>query len=71
MASPRRYLLAMAAAGFSEGDGSKSRNAWYRDVARGELERLKGPLHAEAVAAVGDAYVAKNIRTLDGDAEGS
>ena len=62
MASSRRYLLAMAAAGFAEG-AVESRNAWYREVARSELARLKGPLHAEAVAAVGDAYVAKNIRT--------
>ena len=62
MASSRRYLLAMAAAGFAEG-AVESRNAWYREVARSELARLKGPLHAEAVAAVGEAYVAKNIRT--------
>lgn len=62
MASPRRYLHAMAMAGFVDG-AAESRNAWYREVARGELERLKGPLHAKAVAAVGEAYVEKNIRT--------
>ncbi|MGB3813437.1 MAG: class I SAM-dependent methyltransferase [Shinella sp.] len=62
MASPLRYLRAMAAAGFVHA-AAESRNAWYRDVARGELERLKGPLYAEAVAAVGEAYVEKNIRT--------
>ncbi len=62
MASARRYLAAMAAAGFV-GCVAESRNAWYRDVARGELERLKGPLRAQAVAAVGEAYVEKNIRT--------
>ena len=62
MASARRYLRAMAAAGFVDG-AAESRNAWYRAVARGELERLKGPLHATAVAAVGGAYVEKNIRT--------
>jgi ubiquinone/menaquinone biosynthesis C-methylase UbiE len=62
MASPRRYLRAMAAAGFVDCT-AESRNAWYREVARGELERLKGPLYAEAVAAVGEAYVEKNIRT--------
>lgn len=62
MASPRRYLEAMAAAGFADGT-VESRNAWYREVARGELARLQGPLHAEAVAAVGEVYVAKNIRT--------
>jgi ubiquinone/menaquinone biosynthesis C-methylase UbiE len=62
MASSSRYLRAMAAAGFVGGT-AESRNAWYREVARGELERLKGPLRAEAVAAVGEAYVEKNIRT--------
>ena len=62
MASARRYLSAMAEAGFVDG-AATSRNGWYREVARGELERLKGPLHAEAVAAVGEAYVAKNIHT--------
>lgn len=62
MASARRYLAAMAAAGFVD-CAAESRNAWYRDVARGELERLKGPLRAQAAAAVGEAYVEKNIRT--------
>ena len=62
MASARRYLAAMSAAGFVDG-AAESRNAWYREVARGELERLKGPLYAEAVAAVGEAHVEKNIRT--------
>ncbi|RFZ89459.1 methyltransferase domain-containing protein [Shinella sp. WSJ-2] len=62
MASSCRYLRAMAQAGFTDGI-AESRNAWYREVARGELERLKGPLYADAVAAVGEAYVAKNIRT--------
>ncbi len=62
MASARRYLAAMAAAGFADAT-AESRNAWYREVARGELERLKGPLYAAAVKAVGEAHVAKNIRT--------
>lgn len=62
MASARRYLAAMAAAGLID-CAAESRNAWYRDVARGELERLKGPLRAQAAAAVGEAYVEKNIRT--------
>ena len=62
MASPRRYLAAMAAAGFVD-VSAENRNAWYRDVARGELERLKGPLYAEAAAVVGEDYVRKNIRT--------
>ncbi|QRM55941.1 methyltransferase domain-containing protein [Sinorhizobium sp. BG8] len=62
MASPRRYLDAMRAAGF-EDTTAESRNAWYCEVARSELERLNGPLYAEAVAAVGEEYVRKNIRT--------
>lgn len=62
MASATVYLDAMTAAGFVK-TRAISRNAWYRDVAREELERLEGPLHATAVAAVGEAYVAKNIRT--------
>lgn len=62
MASSRHYLRAMAAAGFVDCT-AESRNSWYRDVARGELARLKGPLYNAAVAAVGEAYVEKNIRT--------
>ncbi|MCF3641231.1 methyltransferase domain-containing protein [Rhizobium sp. TRM95111] len=62
MASPRRYLAAMTAAGFVDAS-AENRNAWYREVARGELERLRGSLYAEAAAAVGEAYVEKNIRT--------
>jgi ubiquinone/menaquinone biosynthesis C-methylase UbiE len=62
MASARRYLAAMAAAGFVDAT-AESRNAWYREVARDELARLKGPLRAAAVAAVGEAYVEKNIHT--------
>jgi len=58
----RAKAAAMTKAGFADGI-AESRNAWYREVARGELERLKEPLYAEAVAAVGEAYVAKNIRT--------
>jgi phosphoethanolamine N-methyltransferase len=64
MASARRYQSAMAQAGFVDVQ-STSRNAWYRAQAAMELERLRGPLHAAAVAAVGDAYVAKNIRTWE------
>ncbi|MGQ3209741.1 class I SAM-dependent methyltransferase [Shinella sp.] len=62
MASSRHYLRAMAVAGFVDCT-AESRNIWYREVARGELARLKGPLYDEAVAAVGEAYVEKNIRT--------
>jgi phosphoethanolamine N-methyltransferase len=64
MASPARYRLAMERAGF--GDITVSdRNAWYRDVAREELARLKGPLFAQAVAAVGEPHLAKNVRTWE------
>ena len=62
MASPRRYLTAMSAAGFVD-VSAENRNSWYRDVARGELERLVGPLYDEASAAVGEDYVKKNIHT--------
>ncbi|PWW04053.1 methyltransferase family protein [Hoeflea marina] len=62
MASPARYQSAMRRAGFV-GVTTVNRNLWYRDVARGELERLKGPLRQTAVDAVGEAYVAKNIAT--------
>lgn len=62
MASPARYLSAMQATGFTK-TTTENRNGWYREVARQELARLKGPLHSAAVEAVGKAYVAKNIRT--------
>lgn len=62
MAPAATYVAAMTEAGFVDAS-SVSRNAWYRDVARIELSRLQGSLRADAVAAVGEAYVAKNIRT--------
>lgn len=62
MASAGRYEAAMAQAGFAD-VATINRNAWYRDVARGELERLKGPLYAQVAAAVGADYVDKNIKT--------
>ncbi|MEP3439799.1 MAG: class I SAM-dependent methyltransferase [Hoeflea sp.] len=62
MASAARYEAAMAAAGFRD-VRTINRNAWYRDLARGELERLKGPLYAPVAEAVGAAYVDKNIKT--------
>jgi phosphoethanolamine N-methyltransferase len=64
MASPARYIQAMRGAGFVNVE-ARDRNAWYREVARGELERLKGPLYDTAAAAVGAAYVDKNIRTWE------
>lgn len=64
MASPARYLQAMRDAGFTD-VSARDRNPWYREVARGELERMKGPLYAVAAKAVGAAYVDKNIRTWE------
>ena len=60
MASPGRYAEAMHAAGFVEVE-TRSRNAWYRDRAKQELERLKGPLYAEAAAELGAGFVDHNI----------
>ncbi|TIN82187.1 MAG: SAM-dependent methyltransferase, partial [Mesorhizobium sp.] len=37
----------------------------YSEVAREELARLKGPLYQALAAAVGGAYVDKNIRTWE------
>jgi phosphoethanolamine N-methyltransferase len=59
MASPTRYTAAMRGAGF-EAVETTSRNAWYREVAAGELARLRGPLGAEAAKAVGADFVAHN-----------
>lgn len=64
MASPARYAEAMRRAGFT-GIAVRDRNPWYREVAREELARLKGPLYAKAAAAVGVAYVDKNIKTWE------
>src|SRR5262245_26960415 len=62
MASPARYRLAMERAGF-ENIAVTDRNPWYREVARSELSRLRGPLYETVTAVVGKAYVDKNIRT--------
>ena len=62
MASAARYERAMAQAGFVD-IRTVNRNEWYREVARGELERLKGPLYQPVAEAVGPDYVDKNIRT--------
>ncbi len=64
MGSPRRYRAAMERAGFVD-VSTTDRNAWYREVAREELRRLKGPLYAKVAAAVGAPYVDKNIRTWE------
>lgn len=62
MASPRRYRAALQAAGLKDVK-TVNRNHWYREVARGELARLKGPLYAKVSAEVGAAYVDRNIKT--------
>ncbi|MCC6205451.1 MAG: methyltransferase domain-containing protein [Hyphomicrobiales bacterium] len=64
MASPDRYRLAMERAGF-EDIVLTDRNGWYRETARGELERLKGPLYEAVSRTVGKEYVDKNIRTWE------
>lgn len=60
MATPARYADAMRAAGFSQ-ISTTSRNAWYRQRAREELERLKGAVGAQAAALVGQDFVDHNI----------
>jgi len=64
MASPARYADAMRRSGFAN-VVTRDRNPWYREVARTELERLKGPLYGEVASALGAAYVDKNIRTWE------
>jgi phosphoethanolamine N-methyltransferase len=60
MASPARYLEAMRSAGFVE-ISAVSRNAWYRERAKEELERLRGPVGASAAQVVGQDFVDQNI----------
>ena len=60
MASPTRYLDAMRSAGFIDATAT-SRNAWYRETAQQELERLRGPVGAAAAKIVGQDFVAQNI----------
>jgi SAM-dependent methyltransferase len=60
MASPARYRAAMTAAGF-EGVETISRNLWYRDTARAELDRLKGPVGVAAARKVGQDFMDQNV----------
>ena len=64
MGSPGRYRLAMERAGFT-GITVTDRNPWYREAARAELSRLRGPLYQTVSEAVGKDYVDKNIRTWE------
>ena len=60
MASPGRYQEALRSAGFIDVSVT-SRNAWYRSLARQELERLRGPVGAAAAHVVGQEFVDENI----------
>jgi phosphoethanolamine N-methyltransferase len=62
MASPDRYGRALRDAGFVDIQ-FRNRNAWYRDVARAELERLHGADHAVFLELLGEEEVARQIRT--------
>jgi SAM-dependent methyltransferase len=62
MASPARYRRALEGAGFAD-VRLVNRNSWYREVARGELAALEGPLYERAAAAAGRDTVDHNIET--------
>jgi phosphoethanolamine N-methyltransferase len=62
MASPARYERALAAAGFVDVE-LRNRNAWYREVARAELDRLTGPERDHFVEMLGAEEVAVQTRT--------
>lgn len=62
MASASRYRQAMGYAGFDD-IRTESRNAWYREEARRELNRLETDLYDEAVKITGKDFVEKNLRT--------
>ena len=64
MASPGTYRVALEAAGFVD-VALVNRNSWYREVARAELERLRGPVGARAKAIIGPDGVARQIRTWE------
>jgi phosphoethanolamine N-methyltransferase len=60
MASPARYRAAMEEAGFTDIEIT-SRNGWYREVARAELARMRGPWRETAAQALGQDFVDHNI----------
>ena len=62
MSSPARYQEALARAGFEE-ISHRDRNSWYREVAREEIETLRGPLHEKMIAAVGEKAHQANLDT--------
>ena len=61
MATPAGYRAAMRGAGF-EAVETVSRNGWYREQARAELERLRGAAGDEAALVVGREFVDQNIK---------
>jgi SAM-dependent methyltransferase len=60
MATPARYRDAMSVAGFEQ-ITTTSRNLWYRQQARAELDRLRGEVGRAAAAIVGQDFVDTNI----------
>ncbi len=60
MATPGRYGAALASQGFT-GIRLTSRNAWYREEARREVDRMKGDVGAKAAAIVGQDFVDHNL----------
>lgn len=61
MASPSRYARALNEAGFT-GIELRNRNSWYRETARGELERLKRD-HAKLSERFGAEFIDGQIVT--------
>lgn len=64
MASPTRYQRALAGAGFVDIE-LRNRNSWYREVARQELARLTGDLRERIVDLLGEAELARQVRTWE------
>lgn len=62
MASPGRYQRALEAAGFEEVELA-SRNQWYLETAKEELQRLQGPSRSRFETVAGAAFVDANIAT--------
>jgi ubiquinone/menaquinone biosynthesis C-methylase UbiE len=60
MASPARYKAALAAAGFTNVEVT-SRNSWYREQAKHEVDAMKGPLYRTACDELGRDFVDHNI----------
>jgi SAM-dependent methyltransferase len=64
MASPAAYRRALQGAGFVD-VALVDRNPWYCEVARAELERLRGLVGERARAILGEVGLAKQIRTWE------